>query len=129
MLFVRKIIKGEWDLIDLVVERNVVFYSCCEEPYPDITFHIVLRRRPLFYGNIYINDAYRKISKKILFWFVLFCFFLSFDSIQFDPAMCFDNGDCIDVVLHALRFRRESDSRHHNATLHDSFPYGESIFF
>ncbi|XP_057378607.1 neuronal acetylcholine receptor subunit alpha-10-like isoform X1 [Daphnia carinata] len=40
---------GEWDLIDLVVERNVVFYSCCEEPYPDITFHIVLRRRPLFY--------------------------------------------------------------------------------
>ena len=42
---------GEWDLIDLVVERNVVYYSCCEEPYPDITYHIVLRRRPLFYGN------------------------------------------------------------------------------
>ncbi len=60
---------------------------------------------------------------------ICFVFFLSFGSIQFDPAMCFDNGDCIDVVLHALRFRRESDSRHHNATLHDSFPYGESIFF
>ena len=42
---------GEWDLIKLVVERNVVFYSCCEEPYPDITFSIVLRRRPLFYGK------------------------------------------------------------------------------
>lgn len=40
---------GEWDLIDLIVERNVVYYSCCEEPYPDITYHIVLRRRPLFY--------------------------------------------------------------------------------
>lgn len=40
---------GEWDLIQLVVERNVVFYSCCKEPYPDVTFHIILRRRPLFY--------------------------------------------------------------------------------
>ncbi|XP_069952643.1 neuronal acetylcholine receptor subunit alpha-10-like [Cherax quadricarinatus] len=40
---------GEWDLIDMIVERNVVFYSCCEAPYPDITYHIILRRRPLFY--------------------------------------------------------------------------------
>ncbi|XP_037789102.1 LOW QUALITY PROTEIN: neuronal acetylcholine receptor subunit alpha-10-like [Penaeus monodon] len=40
---------GEWDLIDMIVERNVVYYSCCEAPYPDITYHIILRRRPLFY--------------------------------------------------------------------------------
>nr|WMV64422.1 nicotinic acetylcholine receptor alpha9 variant [Pardosa pseudoannulata] len=40
---------GEWDLITMLVERNEVFYSCCQEPYPDVTFHIVLRRRPLFY--------------------------------------------------------------------------------
>ncbi|KAK3876955.1 hypothetical protein Pcinc_018292, partial [Petrolisthes cinctipes] len=40
---------GEWDMIDMIVERNVVFYSCCEAPYPDITYHIILRRRPLFY--------------------------------------------------------------------------------
>ncbi|XP_069175739.1 neuronal acetylcholine receptor subunit alpha-10 [Procambarus clarkii] len=40
---------GEWDLIDMIVDRNVVFYSCCEAPYPDITYHIILRRRPLFY--------------------------------------------------------------------------------
>lgn len=38
-----------------MVERNVVFYSCCEEPYPDITFHIVLRRRPLFYGKVILT--------------------------------------------------------------------------
>jgi nicotinic acetylcholine receptor len=31
--------------------RNVVHYSCCVEPYPDITFHFRLRRRPLFYGE------------------------------------------------------------------------------
>ncbi|XP_050735960.1 neuronal acetylcholine receptor subunit alpha-10-like isoform X2 [Eriocheir sinensis] len=40
---------GEWDMMDMVVERNVVYYSCCEAPYPDITYHIILRRRPLFY--------------------------------------------------------------------------------
>lgn len=32
------------------VKRNVVYYSCCpDEPYPDITYMIILRRRPLFY--------------------------------------------------------------------------------
>ena len=42
---------GEWDLVLAKVERNVVFYSCCQEPYPDVTYHFVLRRRPLFYGK------------------------------------------------------------------------------
>ena len=42
---------GEWDLVRLTVERNVVYYSCCEAPYPDITYRIVLLRRPLFYGK------------------------------------------------------------------------------
>ena len=42
---------GEWDLVVASVKRNVVFYSCCEEPYPDVTYHFVLRRRPLFYGR------------------------------------------------------------------------------
>lgn len=29
--------------------RNEKFYSCCEEPYPDIIFNITLRRKTLFY--------------------------------------------------------------------------------
>ncbi|WAQ93767.1 ACH10-like protein [Mya arenaria] len=40
---------SEWDLLKLDVERNVVYYSCCVEPYPDITFYIYIKRRPLFY--------------------------------------------------------------------------------
>ncbi|CAG0921526.1 unnamed protein product [Notodromas monacha] len=40
---------GEWDLIRMKVDRNVQYYSCCDEPYPDITYTIILRRRPLFY--------------------------------------------------------------------------------
>ncbi|XP_017770336.1 PREDICTED: acetylcholine receptor subunit alpha-like 1 [Nicrophorus vespilloides] len=30
-------------------QRNEKFYSCCEEPYPDIIFNITLRRKTLFY--------------------------------------------------------------------------------
>ncbi|OWF38748.1 Neuronal acetylcholine receptor subunit alpha-10 [Mizuhopecten yessoensis] len=40
---------SEWDLQKLYVARKVVYYSCCTEPYPDITFYIHIRRRPLFY--------------------------------------------------------------------------------
>ncbi|XP_014786892.1 neuronal acetylcholine receptor subunit alpha-10 isoform X3 [Octopus bimaculoides] len=40
---------SEWVLIKLHVEWNLVYYSCCIEPYPDITYYIQIRRRPLFY--------------------------------------------------------------------------------
>ncbi len=40
---------GEWVLENLVVERNIKKYTCCENPYLDITYYIVIRRRPLFY--------------------------------------------------------------------------------
>ena len=33
----------------LYAKHNIVYYSCCEEPYPDITFYIHIKRRPLFY--------------------------------------------------------------------------------
>ena len=30
-------------------KRNVLFYQCCPEPYVDVTFEIVIRRRTLYY--------------------------------------------------------------------------------
>ena len=30
-------------------QRNVKFYTCCDEPYLDITFNITMRRKTLFY--------------------------------------------------------------------------------
>ncbi|XP_063339748.1 neuronal acetylcholine receptor subunit alpha-7-like [Pelmatolapia mariae] len=30
--------------------RNERFYDCCKEPYPDVTFTVVMRRRTLYYG-------------------------------------------------------------------------------
>uniref|UniRef100_A0A3Q2G773 Neuronal acetylcholine receptor subunit alpha-7-like n=1 Tax=Cyprinodon variegatus TaxID=28743 RepID=A0A3Q2G773_CYPVA len=43
---------GEWDLMGMNVPggRNEVFYDCCAEPYPDVTFVVTLRRRTLFYA-------------------------------------------------------------------------------
>jgi nicotinic acetylcholine receptor len=40
---------GEWELIEVKVIRNYVIYSCCPEPYPDITFTLHMRRRTLYY--------------------------------------------------------------------------------
>ena len=40
---------GEWELLDIRVQRNKVYYACCIEPYPDVTFTIVIRRSTLYY--------------------------------------------------------------------------------
>ncbi|XP_062577046.1 acetylcholine receptor subunit alpha-like 2 [Saccostrea cucullata] len=40
---------NEWDVIDTVAVRHNIYYGCCTDPYPDITFHIHIRRKPLFY--------------------------------------------------------------------------------
>ncbi|UYV83056.1 nAChRa1 [Cordylochernes scorpioides] len=39
----------EWDIMSVPATRREKFYSCCDEPYPDITFNITLRRKTLFY--------------------------------------------------------------------------------
>lgn len=39
----------EWDVMSVPAKRNVKIYPCCQEPYPDITFNITLRRKTLFY--------------------------------------------------------------------------------
>ncbi|KAI4463560.1 neurotransmitter gated ion channel [Holotrichia oblita] len=40
---------GEFDLVSFHAVKNVANYSCCVEPYPDITYTIKLKRRPMFY--------------------------------------------------------------------------------
>ncbi|KAF7645935.1 hypothetical protein LDENG_00196100, partial [Lucifuga dentata] len=44
------IANGEWDLVEVPGRRNERFYDCCKEPYPDVTFTMVMRRRTLYYG-------------------------------------------------------------------------------
>ena len=40
---------GEWTLVGMPVKRNLFFYGCCPEPYPDVEFTVIIRRRALFY--------------------------------------------------------------------------------
>ncbi|XP_033750113.1 neuronal acetylcholine receptor subunit alpha-10-like [Pecten maximus] len=40
---------NEWKLTGMPVERNVLYYACCEEPYPDVTFYINISRKSQFY--------------------------------------------------------------------------------
>ncbi|XP_077866466.1 neuronal acetylcholine receptor subunit alpha-10-like [Saccoglossus kowalevskii] len=40
---------GEWDLVNAPIKRNERYYGCCVEAFPDLTFTIILQRRPLFY--------------------------------------------------------------------------------
>ncbi|KAL4622741.1 neuronal acetylcholine receptor subunit alpha-7-like [Arapaima gigas] len=44
------IANGEWDLVEVHGHRNERFYDCCKDPYPDVTFTMVIRRRTLYYG-------------------------------------------------------------------------------
>ena len=53
----------EWDILEVILNmtnsvvttfkvpaiRNVKYYTCCDEPYLDITFNITMRRKTLFY--------------------------------------------------------------------------------
>ena len=40
---------AEWKLVGAPARRNVLKYFCCEEPFPDVTYTIIIRRRSLFY--------------------------------------------------------------------------------
>ncbi|XP_061164478.1 neuronal acetylcholine receptor subunit alpha-7-like [Saccostrea echinata] len=40
---------NEWEVTSAHVKRNTVFYKCCPEPFPDVTFYLKIRRKPFFY--------------------------------------------------------------------------------
>ena len=40
---------GEFKLEQVTAEKNCVYYSCCINPFLDLTYYIELRRRPMFY--------------------------------------------------------------------------------
>ncbi|XP_063238844.1 neuronal acetylcholine receptor subunit alpha-7-like [Bacillus rossius redtenbacheri] len=43
------ITNGEWYLLGMPGRKNTLTYSCCPEPYVDVTFTIQIRRRTLYY--------------------------------------------------------------------------------
>uniref|UniRef100_A0AAY4A019 Cholinergic receptor nicotinic alpha 9 subunit n=1 Tax=Denticeps clupeoides TaxID=299321 RepID=A0AAY4A019_9TELE len=39
----------EWECHGMPAVKNVIMYGCCSDPYPDITFTVLLKRRSSFY--------------------------------------------------------------------------------
>ncbi len=40
---------GEWHLVEIQAVKHSKLYSCCEEPYPELQYKLIIRRRPLYY--------------------------------------------------------------------------------
>ena len=40
---------GVWDLLEVHTNREETTHACCPEPYPEISYTLVLRRRSSFY--------------------------------------------------------------------------------
>lgn len=55
--------------MSVVAKRNVVYYPCCPEPFPDVTFTIHLRRRTLYYThNIIVPCVMLSCLTLLVFW-------------------------------------------------------------
>ncbi|OCT93429.1 hypothetical protein XELAEV_18016498mg [Xenopus laevis] len=39
----------EWEVLGMPAKKNVITYGCCSEPYPDVTYTLMLKRRSSFY--------------------------------------------------------------------------------
>lgn len=60
---------NEWDILTHGAQKNVKYYPCCREPYPDLTFQLLLRRKVAFYNYILILPCVLLSSLTlVLFW-------------------------------------------------------------
>lgn len=39
----------EWECHGMPATKNIIMYGCCADPYPDITYTVLLQRRSSFY--------------------------------------------------------------------------------
>ncbi|CAJ0954853.1 unnamed protein product, partial [Mesorhabditis belari] len=60
---------GEFDLVAVYQKRRVVKYTCCPEPYPDLTFYIHIRRKTLYYMyNVVFPCLMMSVLTLLVFW-------------------------------------------------------------
>ena len=60
---------NEWKVVGHPAKKNIRYYPCCNEPYPDLTFTIQLRRKVAFYNYILILPCVLLSSLTlVLFW-------------------------------------------------------------
>ncbi|PAA85942.1 hypothetical protein BOX15_Mlig005119g9, partial [Macrostomum lignano] len=60
---------NEWHIVALPATRNVKFYPCCNEPYPDLTFFLFLKRNPEFFAYLLVLPCVLLSSLTlVIFW-------------------------------------------------------------
>nr|KAG5707552.1 hypothetical protein BaRGS_001100 [Batillaria attramentaria] len=64
------VVSNEWDITENYAKRNVQYYTCCpDEPYPDLTFTLTLRRKVAFYTFILVLPcALLSLLTLVIFW-------------------------------------------------------------
>ena len=124
---------GEFDLVGMEVVYHEEYYSCCPEPYPDITYIIKMRRRPLFYvfnlilPCILINGIgkwslfsphTRVFLGKPMMITISFRVINGYDhtSVNFNQHLCVCSSA---GLLRSGRIRWESDAGHQFTAVHD----------
>jgi len=45
---------NEWALLEHPAAKTLNYYSCCKEPFPDLTFRVKLKRIAVFYNYILV---------------------------------------------------------------------------
>ena len=59
----------EWDILSVTARKTEKFYTCCSEPYPDITFNITIRRKTLFHTvNLIIPSVSISLITVLVFY-------------------------------------------------------------
>ncbi|KAG5443677.1 Neuronal acetylcholine receptor subunit alpha-4 [Clonorchis sinensis] len=60
---------NEWEIIARPAMRNVKYYPCCVEPYPDLTYFLFLRRNAAFFSYILVLPCVLLSSLTlVIFW-------------------------------------------------------------
>ncbi|XP_064636777.1 neuronal acetylcholine receptor subunit alpha-10-like isoform X2 [Lineus longissimus] len=60
---------NEWTVLGAPAKKNIKKYPCCDEPYPDLTFTVNMKRQPAFYNYILILPCVLLSSLTlVLFW-------------------------------------------------------------
>lgn len=61
---------SEWEIVRTSAKHQIRYYPCCvNEPYPDLTFNLTMRRRTAFYVYVLILPSVLLSSLTlVLFW-------------------------------------------------------------
>ena len=64
------ITSSEWDVVATSARHSVRVYPCCgDEPYPDLTFYLTVKRRTAFYIYVLIMPSViLSVLTLVLFW-------------------------------------------------------------